>query len=120
MRDIVKNIKKTVLATFAMGVIGAVVMLPSPKGALGSEACDALYKAKCAICHGADGSGNTANGKKLNVRDLRSPEVQKMSDEKLSEVIAVGKGKMPGYEKTLGKDKVSELVSYTRELAKKR
>jgi len=97
-------------------------MMPNPKGALGSteEACGALFNAKCAICHAADGSGNTANGKKLNVRDLRSPEVQKMSDQKLSEIISVGKGKMPGYEKALGKDKVSDLVTYTRELAKKR
>ena len=40
----------------------------------------ALFKAKCAMCHGPDGAGNTPMGKKLNVRDLRSAEVQKQPD----------------------------------------
>jgi cytochrome c553 len=44
----------------------------------------ALYKTKCAMCHGPDGAGKTPVGTKLNVRDLRSPEVQKQSDSDLA------------------------------------
>ncbi len=77
------------------------------------------YKAKCAICHGADGSGNTAMGKKMKIRDLRSPDVQNQSDALLSDIIARGKGKMPGFEKSLGRDKIREVVAYIRELGKK-
>ena len=32
--------------------------------------------AKCALCHGEDGRGNTPSGKQMNVRDLRAEEIQ--------------------------------------------
>lgn len=76
------------------------------------------YKAKCAICHGMDGSGNTTNGKKLNTKDLRRDEAQKMSDAQLLQIILKGKNKMPAYEALLGKDKCAALVPYVRTLKK--
>jgi mono/diheme cytochrome c family protein len=77
-----------------------------------------LFKSKCAMCHGPDGAGKTPMGQRLNIRDLRSPEVQKQSDAELSQVIAEGKGKMPAF-KTLTADQVKLLVAHIRELAKK-
>ena len=77
------------------------------------------YKAKCAACHGADGKGETAMGKKFGLRDLASPEVQKLSDDELNTVIADGKDKMPSYKKSLKPEQVKELVGYIRSLAKK-
>ena len=79
----------------------------------------ALYKAKCAMCHGPDGAGKTPAGQKANVRDLSSPEVQKQSDSDLSHVIGQGKGKMPAFGKTLSDDQIKLLVAHIRELAKK-
>jgi mono/diheme cytochrome c family protein len=79
----------------------------------------ALYKAKCASCHGIDGSANTASGKNLKAKDLRSAETQKMSDEKLYQIIAEGRGKMPAFERSLGEDKCRQLVAYIRGLGKK-
>ena len=61
----------------------------------------ALYKAKCAMCHGPDGGGQTPTGKSMKVRDLRSDEVQKQTDVELTKVISGGKGKMPPYGKQL-------------------
>ncbi|MGA9814104.1 MAG: cytochrome c [Terriglobales bacterium] len=78
-----------------------------------------LYKAKCAACHGADGKGNTPVGKKFGVRDFTSPEVQKMSDDELTTIIADGKEKMPGYKKSLKPEQIKDLTAYIRELAKK-
>jgi mono/diheme cytochrome c family protein len=75
---------------------------------------DGTYKQKCAMCHGPDGKGQTAMGKKLNLRDLGSPEVQKQTDEQLYDVTAKGKGKMPGYETQLGAERVKALVQYMR------
>lgn len=72
------------------------------------------YKAKCASCHGADGSGSTATGKKLKVRDLSSEDVQKLTDDELTKVIAGGKGKMPGYAKKLSADQIKALVALIR------
>ena len=77
------------------------------------------YKAKCSACHGADGKGETAMGKKFGLRDLASPEVQKLSDDELNTIIADGKDKMPSYKKSLKPEQVKELVAYIRSLAKK-
>jgi len=79
----------------------------------------ALFKAKCAMCHGPDGAGNTPMGKKLTVRDLRSAEVQKQPDADLMHVIAHGKAKMPAFGKSLNEDQIKLLVTYIRELGKK-
>jgi len=52
----------------------------------------------------------------MGVKDLRSAEVQGLSDAQLTAIIGKGKGKMPGYEKTLGADAVKGLVAYVRGL----
>jgi mono/diheme cytochrome c family protein len=76
------------------------------------------YKAKCAMCHGPDGSGNTPAGQKFKVRDLRSPDVQKQSDADLTSIITNGKAPMPAYGKTLSAADIRELVAYIRTFAK--
>jgi cytochrome c6 len=76
------------------------------------------YKAKCAMCHGPDGAGQTPTGKSMKVRDLRSADVQKMSDAELMKVIADGKGKMPAYKAKLGSDEIQALVTLIRNLKK--
>ena len=81
---------------------------------------EGIYKAKCAACHGPDGSGDTAVGKKLGTHDFRSSDVQKGSDEDLAEIIAKGKNKMPAYEKSLKPDEIKGLVTYIRSFAAKK
>src|SRR5688572_24596153 len=76
----------------------------------------AVYKAKCAACHGAEGDGQTTMGKKMNLRDLRAPEVQKQSNAELTKIIADGKGKMPGYKTKVTADEIKALVTFIREL----
>ncbi|MDR3722829.1 MAG: cytochrome c [Candidatus Acidoferrales bacterium] len=79
-----------------------------------------VYLDKCAVCHGKDGSGNTTKGRKLKVKDLRSPDAQKLSEAEMIDIVTKGKGKdMDGFEKELGKDTVKSLVTYYRALAKK-
>ena len=94
------------------------VLRGSPLAAAGEG--EALYKAKCAACHGPDGAGQTSVGKNLKVRDLRSDEVQKQSDADLSGIIAKGKNKMPPFEKTYKPDEINQLVAHIRELGKKK
>jgi len=78
-----------------------------------------LYKTNCAMCHAADGSGNSPSGKALKAKDLRSDEVQKKSDAELVEAISKGQGKMPAFGKKLKAEQIQQLVSYVRQLAKK-
>jgi cytochrome c6 len=79
----------------------------------------ATYKSKCAMCHGADGSGDTAMGKKMSVRSLSSEEVQKQSDAELKAIIDKGKGKMPGYAGKIPDDEIKALVALIRAFATK-
>lgn len=77
------------------------------------------FKAKCAMCHGADGSGSTPTAKALKVRNLGSADVQGQTDAQLTSIITDGKNKMPGYKGKLTDDQVKGLVAYVRGLAKK-
>jgi mono/diheme cytochrome c family protein len=116
--------KKTAVAIFAMAALALslsaplAARMPSPP-ALAFQSVKSVYASKCAVCHGNDGSANTAKGKELKVRNLRSEEFKKMSDAKAMEVLLKGKGKMEGYEKTLGKEKLEQLLAYCRELSNK-
>jgi cytochrome c6 len=77
------------------------------------------FKSKCATCHGADGSGTTPMGQKMKVRDLRSPEVQKQTDEELTAAIKNGRPPMPAYGKSLASADIRQLVAYLRSIATK-
>ena len=79
----------------------------------------ATFKGQCAACHGADGSGSTAVGKSLKIRDLRSADVQKQTDEQLTGIITNGKGAMPAYKDKMTADQIQQLVAFIRQLAKK-
>ncbi len=74
---------------------------------------------KCANCHGKDGAGQTAKGKKLKLHDLRSADVQKMTDAQMADVISKGNKDMDGYAKELNEKQIKDLVAYLRTLAKK-
>lgn len=78
-----------------------------------------IYKSKCAMCHGADGSGQTPVGKSMKVRDLRSDEVQKQTDVELTKVISGGKGKMPAFGKQLSTPDIESLIAFIRTLKSK-
>lgn len=78
----------------------------------------ANYKAKCAMCHGADGKGDTPAGKKMGARDFASPEVQKASDADLIAITTKGKNKMPAYSGKLSDADIKDLIEYVRQLAK--
>ena len=72
------------------------------------------------MCHGPDGSGNTPIGKATGITDLRSAQVQKLSNSQLSAIISNGKGKIPAFGSSLSKPQIDELVAFIRSLAKKK
>jgi mono/diheme cytochrome c family protein len=77
-----------------------------------------IYKKKCAACHGSTGAGDTMIGKNLRIRSLRSPEVQKRSDEELFKIIAKGRNRMPAFDHKLSREQIHDLVRYIRALDK--
>jgi len=100
-----------------VSVLAALLGVTAPSRA--DEASEKLYKGKCAACHGADGKGETAIGKANKMRDLGSADIQKQSDEDLTEIITKGKGKMPAYGKSLKPEQIKDLVTYIRGFGKK-
>jgi len=78
--------------TIAALLVAVIAVLSMPAKA-DTAAAEATYKAKCAMCHGPDGKGETATGKTMKVKDFASEEVQKMSDDDLSSAISAGRAK---------------------------
>jgi mono/diheme cytochrome c family protein len=77
-----------------------------------------LYLNKCATCHGPDGMGKTAKGKKLKVKSAHEA-AEKMSADDMIKVVTDGKGQdMSGFGKELSKDQVKGVVDYYRGLGK--
>jgi cytochrome c6 len=104
---------------YAVLVLMALTLAMS--GPVHAQDATSLFKTKCAACHAPDGSGNTPTGKAMGVLDLRSDEVQKETDAQLNDSITNGKGKkMPAYKGKLTDDQIKGLVSYVRDLAKKK
>ena len=109
------------IANFCGGFILSITLLPFCVPAARAQGdAEATFKAKCAGCHGADGSANTPAAKALGVRDFHSPDVQKESDAELADIIAKGKNKMPKYADKLKDTEIKDLASYVRALGKKK
>src|ERR1700683_4122327 len=92
---------------FTIAIAFAVVLSIPPS--VGAQDTAALYKSKCAGCHGADGAGS-AMGKKMGAHEFTS-------DEDLTSVITNGRNKMPKYG-SLKPEEIKGLVAYIRALKK--
>jgi mono/diheme cytochrome c family protein len=99
-------------------IICAGLLLASAAGLWAQGDAKELYLSKCATCHGADGAGKTAMGKKLKVQDAHAA-VAKMSAEQMIKAVTDGKGQdMNGYGKQFSGDQIKGLVDYYRGLGK--
>ncbi len=76
------------------------------------------YKAKCQMCHAADGTGNTPAGKAMGALSFHSAALIKASDADLIAATTNGKGKMPAYKAQLTAPQIAAVVVYLRTLQK--
>jgi len=72
------------------------VALSATLEAASANAGKVVYDKACKSCHGIDGTPNPAVAKmfKVDIRELKSPDVQAMSDADLAKIVTDGKGKM--------------------------
>lgn len=81
-----------------------------------------VFEKNCSSCHGKDGAGKTAAAAHMKIPDLRSHEVQQLSDKQIFDTIAYGAGhkQYPHAfaDKGMTGVLISDLVQYLRELAK--
>ncbi|MDP9268961.1 MAG: cytochrome c [Acidobacteriota bacterium] len=104
------------LVSIAVGV--GFLLFVSVPAAQATDATADLYKSKCQMCHGPNGKGDTAAGKKLGARDFHAPEIMKLTDAELTGIINKGKNKMPAYAGKLTPEQIKGLIAYVRELCK--
>lgn len=88
--------------------------------AAADDAGKITFEANCSVCHDEDGSGDTPIGMSLEIPDLRSDEVQKLSDEELIAIVTNGKDPMPSFKGKLTADEIKGVVAYVRTFAKKK
>jgi len=89
-------------------------------GMTGAAFADGAFDKKCSSCHGKDGKGQTKMGQKLGAKDLSSAEVQKLTDDQITETIKNGKkndeGKqvMKGFAGKVSDAEIAELIKAVR------
>ena len=106
--------KVTVMMTLVLTVSAGIAV------AAGDPAAGkAVFDKTCKTCHGATGvaNPNIAKMMKVDIKDLGSPEIQKMSDADFKTTITEGKGKMKPVKSVAGKD-MDNVVAYVRTLKK--
>jgi len=77
-----------------------------------------IYKAKCALCHGAAGLADTPAGKALKAASFKDPAIIKASDDELIAAVKTGKGKMPPNNGRLTDAQITAAIAYIRTLQK--
>jgi mono/diheme cytochrome c family protein len=104
-----------ILLCVSLGVLGsvAVSLAADPK------AGQAVYSKACKNCHGADGTpnANIAKMMKVDMKDLKAPEVQAMSTDDIKKIITSGTGKMKGISSVTGSS-VDDVAAYVKSLKK--
>ena len=104
--------KTTKLVMLVMTIAVALfILIPNLSWAADDGA--AIYKAKCAACHGVDAAGKPA----AKIPSLLGDEAKKLSDADLEKAV-IEKPKHAGIVKTLTPDQVKLVVAYIRTLQK--
>lgn len=99
-----------------IALVGLALALAVPMIATAQATGADTFKAKCAMCHGADGSASTGMGKSMGLKPLGSAEVQKMSDADLAALVTSGKGKMPAFKGKLTDAQITDVVKFVKTL----
>jgi mono/diheme cytochrome c family protein len=103
------------------------LLLLVPSLAYADPSIDRAWRGKCAACHGADGKGQTDQGKKMAIADMSTAAWQgKMTDALLKTAISDGLKRdqggvhqeMEGYKSKLLPGQLDGLVAYVRALKK--
>lgn len=55
---------------------------------------EAIYKAKCAMCHGATGTPSAGMAKSMGIKPVSDPAIQNLTVAQMIAVVKNGKGKM--------------------------
>ncbi|MGD0813686.1 MAG: cytochrome c [Verrucomicrobiota bacterium] len=100
-----------------------ILALAASTAALSAADANAIWEKSCQKCHGADGTGDTKMGKKLEIKDLTDAKYQaSFTDEQATKAIKEGikdgdKTKMKAND-DLSDDDIKALVAKVRAFKK--
>jgi len=116
MRRVFKNL--LVPGSLLLVASASAAFFATASSPVAERSAEDIYLDKCAVCHGKDGAGKTAKGKKSKVKDIHAT-IGKMSEEEMIKVVEKGKDpNMDSYSKEYSKEQIKALVEYYRGLAK--
>jgi len=95
--------------------VGAALLFAAT--AFAGDDAKAIYMDKCSVCHGNDGQGKTAKGKKLKVKSVNDT-IGTEDEAAMIKMVNEGKGDMNSFKKQLTADQIKSVVAYYRGLAK--
>jgi mono/diheme cytochrome c family protein len=98
----------------ALVLLATSMALPAFSQAPGAD----TYKAKCAMCHGADGLAATPMAKSMKVVSFKDPTMTSASDAQFIASTTNGKGKMPAYTGKLTDAQIKDVIAFIRTLQK--
>ena len=108
-----KALMKTTKLVLLVMTIAVALFILIPNLSWAAEDGAAIYKTKCAACHGADAAGKPA----AKIPSLIGDEAKKASDADLEKAVTE-KPKHAGVAKSLTTDQVKAVVAYIRTLQK--
>jgi cytochrome c6 len=96
----------------ALAAVAALVLVAAPVTA--GEDGAALYKSKCAMCHGADG---VAKKMAEPSRSFNDPKFQEaVSKDDVAKVVSDGKGKMKGLKDKLSAEQIAAVAAHVKSM----
>lgn len=104
--------------TIRFGAALAVAVLFAGAAGFAQSSGEALYKAKCQSCHGAQGIPNPGIAKMMGVKPVSDPAVKAHSAAQMIAITVNGKAKMPAFKGKLTDAQIKDSVEYFRSLAK--
>ena len=102
------------MRTAAVALLATMFVAPAFAQGPGAD----TYKAKCAMCHGADGLAATPMAKTMKVVSFKDPTMVSASDAQLIAATTNGKNKMPAYTGKLTDTQIKDVVACIRTLQK--
>ena len=81
-----KSIRTSAIVALALSLAGATSFAQSSG--------EAIYKAKCQMCHGVNGTPSPGMAKMMGIKAASSPDIKKMTLEQIEATVKKGKNKM--------------------------
>ena len=97
------------------GIMLAALMAASTITAFAQGSGADTYKAKCLMCHAADGTASGPAGKAMNVPSFKA---SKQTEAEMIAETKAGKGKMPAFAGKLTDAQIKDVVGYVKTLQK--